>query len=93
MLYTDLLCLTNGFEAFRRYEYRMHRVMERNAQFITNFTAQRGGEVLSMVLYASEDVVPGSAFEKTKLPVIVADETAEIILPPHSIAQIKMAAE
>ncbi|MBR3504774.1 MAG: hypothetical protein IKO07_11135 [Clostridia bacterium] len=55
------------------------------------FTLRGCGEILSAVLYRSEDVVPTSVFEKAALPVTVVDGTAEIVLPPHSIAQIRMA--
>ena len=48
------------------------------------------GEILSADLYRSDDVVPTSVFDKTALPVTVNDAAAEIILPPHSLAQIRM---
>ena len=57
------------------------------------FNLRDCGEILSSVLCSSEDVVPGSAFKKTDLPVKVRGGIAEIVLPPHSIAQIRMAAE
>ena len=54
------------------------------------FTLRDGGEILSSVLYCSEDVVPTSVFEKMELPIEIGDGTVEIVLPPHSIAQIQM---
>ncbi len=57
------------------------------------FTLRDCGEVLSSVLFSSEDVVPGSVFEKSDLPVKRSGGTVEAVLPPHSIAQIRAAAE
>ena len=57
------------------------------------FTLRDCGEILSAVLYRSEDVVPTSVFEKTDLPVETSDGAVETVLPPHSIAQIRMRTE
>ena len=57
------------------------------------FTLRDCGEILSAVLYRSEDVVPTSVFEKTDLPVEISDGAVETVLPPHSIAQIRMRTE
>lgn len=57
------------------------------------FTLRGCGEILSAVLYRSDGVVPTSVFEKAELPVTVCGGTAEIVLPPHSIAQIRTAPE
>ena len=57
------------------------------------FTLRDCGEILSTVLYRSEDVVPTSVFEKAELPIEISDGTVETVLPPHSIAQIRMRTE
>ena len=51
------------------------------------------GTVREAVLYYSEDVVPTSVFEKQELPHKDVNGATEVVLPPHSIAQIRMDAE
>ena len=53
-----------------------------------NFTLQNCGTVLSAQLYSAEDVVPGTVFEITELPVTQKNGIVTAVLPPHSIAVI-----
>ena len=57
------------------------------------FTLNGCGDVISATLYSGEDVVANTVFETTELNVKTADGTVEIVLPPHSIAEIRMKAE
>ncbi len=57
------------------------------------FTLRNCGRILSSLLCCSEDVVPGSVFEQTDLSVKLSDGIAEIVLPSHSIAQLRTASE
>ena len=54
------------------------------------FSLDNGGELISAVVYASDDVVPGSEFTVSDLPVARIGEALEVTLPGHSIAQIQM---
>ena len=48
------------------------------------------GKLISAKLYSSDDVVPGTVFSQGDIAVKADGENIEIVLPPHSIAQIKM---
>ena len=52
------------------------------------FTLNNCGNVISAELYTSEDVVPGTVFDICELAVRYADGTAEVVLPPHSLAVV-----
>ena len=54
------------------------------------FCLENGGELISAVVYISDDVVPGSEFIVQDLPVARIGEALEVTLPGHSIAQIQM---
>lgn len=53
------------------------------------FTINSCGSVISAKLYSSDDVVPGTVFEITDLAVTAENGTIEVILPPHSIADLR----
>ncbi len=54
------------------------------------FTLQNCGNLISAKLYMSEDVVPGTVFDVSDLSVTCTDGFMEVILPPHSMAVIRM---
>ena len=55
-----------------------------------HFTLNNSRELISCEVYTSEDVVPTSTFRKESLAVSVEDACAKVVLPPHSIAVLKM---
>ena len=65
-------------------------LMNRSFDKDKKFYLEACGALVSAELYASEDVVPGSEFTVGQLPVTVTDSGLEVILPPHSIAQLRM---
>lgn len=53
------------------------------------FTIQNCGSVISAKLYSADDVVPGTVFAVTDLAVTAENGIVEVILPPHSMADIR----
>lgn len=53
------------------------------------FTIQNCGGVISAKLYSADDVVPGTVFTVTDLAVTAENGVIEVILPPHSMADIR----
>ena len=56
------------------------------------FSINNCGNVIAAVLYTSEDVVPNTVFETMDIPVSWENGWAEVVLPPHSMALIRMEA-
>ena len=48
------------------------------------------GALLSAELYHADEVVPGTVFAISELEVNTKENAMEIVLPAHSIAQIRM---
>jgi hypothetical protein len=46
--------------------------------------------LLSAEVYTSEDVVPTSTFRREALDAAVDGDCTKVVLPPHSIAVLKM---
>ena len=63
----------------------LNRAFDEEKRFVLHNT----GEVLEASVYASEEVVPGEMFEERALTVVRKVETAEVVLPPHSVAQVR----
>ncbi|MBO4355963.1 MAG: helix-turn-helix domain-containing protein [Clostridia bacterium] len=53
------------------------------------FTLHNVGNIISSDLYSSADVVPGTVFEKSHLDVSALEDSAAVVLPAHSIADIR----
>lgn len=54
------------------------------------FLFQDAGEIISSVLYSSDDVVPHTVFEQSNLPIKKDGNWQKIILPKHSIAAVRI---
>jgi hypothetical protein len=55
-----------------------------------HITLRNCGNPLSAVLYTSDDVVPNTAFFCRELAVTWQGGTARIVLPPHSMASLRV---
>ena len=64
-------------------------LLNRSFDKMKRFTVDNCGEVISSVIYRSEDVLPNSVFEIEELPVSYENNTLEVILPPHSLGVIQ----
>lgn len=80
--------LEEDFVATRKQDVITCTLLNRSFDEEKKFTLQNCGEILSAALYSANDVVPGTVFETSVLPVTAADGTAEIVLPPHSMALV-----
>ncbi len=56
------------------------------------FTLKNSGEVMSAVLYSSDDVIPNTVFGTSDLPVKICGEKFEVVLPAHSMGLIRIQA-
>ena len=54
------------------------------------FLFQDAGEIISSVLYSSDDVVPHTVFEQSNLPIKKDGNWQKTILPKHSIAAVRI---
>ena len=63
----------------------LNRAFEQEKKFVLRNAA----ELLEARVYTAEDVVPGTVFEKSELTVRMEDGAAVVVLPPHSVAQLR----
>lgn len=64
----------------------VNRSYDQTKKFVLNGC----GTLLSAELYHADEVVPGTVFAASDLEVSTVEDTMEIVLPAHSIAQIRM---
>ena len=50
---------------------------------------RNAAELLEARVYTAEDVVPGTVFEAGEIEVRREDGAAVVVLPPHSVAQLR----
>jgi hypothetical protein len=86
-----MICaLEEDIVATRKHSVITCTLLNRSFDQPKKFTLQNCGGVISAELYSSEDVVPGTVFEISDLAVTCENGTVEVILPPHSIAVVRL---
>lgn len=86
-----LICaLEQDVVATRKGSVLTCTLVNRSYDHEKKFSLEKYGDLTSAVLYTSDDVVPGSEFTVTDLPVQMTEDTLELVLPGHSIAQLQL---
>ena len=86
-----LICaLEQDVVATRKGSVMTCTLINRSYDHEKRFTLEKYGKLTSAVLYASDDVVPGSEFTVTDLPVRATETALALVLPGHSIAQLQI---
>lgn len=86
-----MICaLEEDFIATRKHSVVSCTLLNRSYDQEKKFTIRSCGEVISAELYSADDVVPNTVFEVSELPVVMKEDSAEVVLPAHSMAVIRM---